>query len=224
MGNLKFQESSYEKFSDTFEKSVTAFKNNNGIFKLIDAGKLERKHYHALLKAIYQQMHVAGGSGLALAGALADNRYTSFRSYMIKHAQDENMYNHLIAEDLNTSGYTGPHPAEDFPDLATEACRSFAMYYALKHPVESLAIYYFFEAVSSRFGLDYGMRAAQQAGLNNESLKFIGSHYTDDQKHVNETLEVLKQQNFTPQQWALCEHAVRTISHLYTEMYNQAAR
>ena len=221
---VNYPESTFEKFNATCEACFSDFKNHNEIFRLIDEGKGKMKHYHNLLLTIFHQVYVAGSTTLALAGVMADGRNFKFREFMFSHAEEEQDHWKWIIEDLRNTGYAGPDPREQFPSYATEAYRSFAMHFAQKYPMESIAICYVLEGLSSKLGVDYGMKAAVQLKIGKEQMKFFISHGELDQGHEHDILTVIKDLPFSPHQWAVAEHAARCTLHFYREMYNHAAR
>jgi len=220
---VNYPVSSFEKFNATCEHCFATFHEGNEIMRLIDEGKLEMKHYHSLLRTLYHQVYVAGSTTLAAAGVMGDGRYFKFREYMFKHAEEEQNHWKWIIQDLRNTGYTGPDPREEFPSFVAEAYRSFSMHFSLKYPMESIAISYILEGISSKLGLLYGYKAATQLKLTKEYMQFFLIHGELDQGHEHEIVEVIKDLPLTPHQWAIAEYAAVTTLHFYREMYNWAA-
>ena len=90
--------------------------------------------------------------------------------------------------------------------------------------MESIAICYVLEGLSSKLGVNYGMKAAMQLKIGKEQMKFFISHGELDQGHETEILKVIKELPFTPHQWAIAEHAALCTLHFYREMYNHAVK
>lgn len=222
--HVKYPESSFDKFNATCEKCFTDFENDNEVMRLINEGKLELRHYHSLLRTIFHQVEWSGSVSLAYAGVNVDFRYSKFREYMFRHAFEEQNHWKWLIEDLRNTGYSGADPREEFPAPPTEAYLSFALSFAQRYPLESIAICYVLEGISSKLGLDYGMKAAIQLKLTKEQMKFFLVHGELDQGHEHEILDVIKELHFTPQQWAIAEHAAKCTLHFYREMYNWAIK
>lgn len=221
--HLKYPESSYEELAATCKHIAREFVAGNEIMRLIDDGEFTIEHFHSLLLTIFHQVTVAGSTTLALAGVMTDSRFFNIREYLLHHAEEEQNHWKWIVQNLRDTGYTGPDPREMFPAFPTQAYLSFSMSFSLKHPIESLAISYVLESLSSQLATDYGEKAAMQLKLSKEQMSFFLSHGELDKGHEADILEVLKEAPLSPYQWALCEYAAKATLHFYKGMYNYAA-
>lgn len=222
--NLKFPQSNYEKFEATSKSIASDFINGNEIMQLIDDGQVNIEHFHNLLLTIFHQVYVAGSTTLALAGAMTDKRLFKIREYLFKHAEEEQNHWKWIIQNLRDTGYKGADPRELFPPYPAQAYLSFSMNFSINHPLESLAISYVLESISSQLGSSYGMKAAMQLKLTKEQMSFFLIHGELDKGHEAEILEVIKSAPLSPYQWALAEYAAQATVYFYKEMYNYAAR
>lgn len=222
--SLKFPESNFQKFSETCRAISEDFIKGNEIMKLIDEEELTIEHFHSLLLTIFHQVYVAGSTTLALAGVMTDGRYFKIREYLFHHAEEEQDHWKWIIQNLRDTGYKGPDPRETFPSYPAQAYQSFCMTFSLKHPIESLAICYVLESISSQLGVKYGMKAAMQLKLTKEQMSFFVLHGELDKGHETEILDVLRDAPLSPYQWALAEYAAKSTLYFYKEMYNYAAK
>jgi hypothetical protein len=215
--------SSFEQFNASCEKLITDFQIGNPILDLIKENKLTVAHYHSLLNVIFHQVYIAGSTTLALAGSMVEPHRFAIREFLFHHAEEEQNHWKWIIQDLRNTGFTGPDPRAQHPPFVTEAYRSFAMHFALKYPLESIAICYMLESLSSKLGVKYGMQAAIQLGLQREQMSFFLLHGELDQGHETEILDALLAANLTSEQWSVAEHAAKCTAHFYKEMYVYAA-
>jgi heme oxygenase len=168
--------------------------------------------------------YVAGSSTLALAGVMTSTKYPFFREYLFHHAEEEQDHWKWIIQNLRDTGYSGIDPRNTFPEFPTQAYLSFASNFSLRHPIESLAIAYVLEKISSELAVEYGTKAAQILNLNRDQMSFFILHGELDQGHETEIFEVLERCELTPEQWGLAEYAAKATAHFYKEMYNHAAK
>jgi len=220
---LNLPKSSFDNFSKTVSSIASEFVEGNEIMRLIDSGEITMDHFHNLLVTIFHQVYVAGSTTLALGGVMTDNRYSRFREYFFHHAEEEQNHWKWVIQNLRDTGYTGPDPREMFPPYPTQAYLSFAMHFALKYPQESLAIAYVLEGISGQLAVNYGSKAASILNLTKETMSFFLLHGELDEGHEADILEMLKNADFTPHQWAIAEYAAKTTLYFYKEMYNYAA-
>jgi heme oxygenase len=192
--------------------------------KLIEEENLTIEHFHKLLNTIFHQVYTAGSSTLALAGVMTDNGMPAVREYLFHHAEEEQDHWKWIIQNLRDTGYIGPDPRAVFPSFPTQAYLSFAMHFSLKYPVESLAIAYTLEGLSSQLAVNYGLKAASQLNLTKEQMSFFILHGELDEGHEADLLDVLKNAKLTGEQWARAEYAAKATVHFYKEMYNYAAQ
>jgi hypothetical protein len=216
---LKYPESNFESFKAKTKDCFKYFIENNSILKLINDEQLELKHYHKLLLGLFHQVYMSSSS-FALAGAMEDSRRFRVREYFLHHAEEEQHHWKWIIQNLRDTNYSGQDPRELFPTIPTQAYISFAMYLANKQPVARLAMGYILEGISGEFGLHYGMQAAKILNLNKEQMSFFVLHGELDKGHSNDILEVLKEANLSPYEWAWCEYAAECTTKLYCDIYN----
>lgn len=220
---LVMPKSSFEQFEKAVANIGPDFIQGNKIMELIDEGKIEIKHFHKLLTTIFHQVYVAGSSTLALAGVMTDHRYPFIREYLLHHAEEEQDHWKWIIQNLRDTGYAGPDPRTVFPEYPTQAYLAFSVNFATRHPIESLAIAFVLESISSQLAVNYGVKAATQLQLSKEQMSFFILHGELDEGHEADLLAVLKEAPLTPEQWAIAEYAAKATLHFYKAMYNHAA-
>jgi len=221
--SVQMPHSSYEQFNATCDALIDDFQVNNPILDLIGNSALKLEHYHSLLNVIFHQVYIAGSTTLAIAGSMLEPKRFAMREFLYHHAEEEQNHWKWIIQDLRNTGYTGSDPRSVHPPFVTEAYRSFAMHFAMKHPLESVAICYMLESLSSKLGVKYGMQAAIQLGLQREQMSFFLLHGELDQGHETEIFDALLATDLTAEQWSLAEHAAKCTAHFYKEMYVHAA-
>ena len=216
--------SSAKKFKATCDILTNEFQQDNPILDLIANNSLTIAHYHRLLNAIFHQVYIAGSTTLALAGSMVEPHRFAIREFLFHHAEEEQNHWKWIIQDLRNTGYTGNDPRCEHPPFVTEAYRSFAMHFSLKYPLESVAICYMLESLSSKLGVKYGMQAAIQLGLTKEQMSFFILHGELDKGHETEIFEALESAQLTGVQWATAEHAAKCTAYFYKEIYKYAAQ
>jgi 3-oxoacyl-[acyl-carrier-protein] synthase-3 len=223
--NVKLQlpKSSFGQFQQICDQCFDDFLVDNAFMDKIVDGTVTMTNFHHLLDVIFHQVYISGSTSLAMAGCMTDPNQFKIREFLFHHAEEEQDHWKWIVQDLRNTGYTGKDPRECHPPFVTEAYRSFAMYYAMRYPVESIAICYILEGLSSKFGVEYGSRVARTLNLDKDQMSFFLLHGELDQGHETEILDVLKEANLSPEQWATAVHAAKCTTHFYKEMYNYAA-
>lgn len=217
--NWKRPQSNLKSYQGTQETAVQSFLKDNRVTELIESGKFSIKHYHSLLYSVFHQVYMSSSSFAISGGRLA---YTSVpaRGYLLHHAEEEMDHWQWILEDLESTGYEGPDPRNEFPVWPAQAYLSFGIYISMFKPIGRLAMAQVLEGISGEFGLKYGGKAIQQLKINKDQAKFFLIHGELDQGHTADIASILEKEELSPQDWAEMEHIARTTAQLYKNIYN----
>jgi hypothetical protein len=213
-----YPRSNSAEFSDLIGGLIAAFPQNKLCQKL-DSAALNVRDYHRFLNMIFHQTF-EGPSTFALAGANCDPRRQAVRDYLIEHAHEEKDHWQWVIEDLRATGFAGPDPRTQFPEPACQRYIAFNVYVAVRMPVARLAIAAFLEGVGATHGKKYATKLCQTVGLAASQAKFLFGHGDTDVGHMEDIMQVVRDADLTPYEWAWMGHAARTAASLYAEMYN----
>lgn len=217
-----YPQSSFEEFCKIAKDCVADFTKNNPIIESIDRGTFSVEEYHKLLLTLFHQVYYSSSS-FGLAGTMVDSRFYKVREYLMEHAEEEKGHWMWIINDLRKTGYKGPDPRSLFPAKPTQSYLAFAMFLGLKHPVSRLAMGYILEDLSGKFGVLYGGKVADLLSLNRDQVSFTVQHGELDEGHSDDILQILKDAELTPFEWAHCCHTAKMTIELYKDMYRYAS-
>ncbi len=220
---LEFPSATYEDFELLADQAIDDFLVGNILLVKLEDGTLAIEEYHDLLLTLFHQVYMSSSS-FALAGTMVDSRWFHVREYLMEHAEEEKEHWAWIVSDLRATGYRGADPRQNFPSLAAQSYVGYAMYLGSKFPVGRLAMGYILEGLSGRFGVQYGLKAANLLKLERHQVEFFVKHGELDAGHSDDILEVLRATELTPYEWAHCCHVARTTVALYKAMYNEAVK
>lgn len=207
-------------FREVVTQTVADFASNR-LFQAIDLGKFSIADYHSFLRMIFHQTFNAGPT-FALAGANCDSKFHEIRAYLLDHAVEEKDHWKWVLEDLQSSGYKGNSPLDEFPSPAAQAFIAFNYFTAYRCPIARLGTASVLEGIGATNGKKYALRLVELLGLKPHQLKFILGHGDTDVGHTQDIEEVLSAANLTPVDWGWLTHAAKTAGVLYRNMYEEA--
>jgi hypothetical protein len=214
----EYPRSDSAQFSALVADLIAAFPQNKLCQKL-DSGVFTLRDYHGFLNMIFHQTFEAA-STFALAGAHCDPRRHAVRDYLIEHAQEEKDHWQWVIEDLRATDYTGPDPRTRFPHPACQRYLALNVYVAVRMPIARLATAAFLEGIGATYGKKYATKLCRTVGLTTSQAKFVFGHGDTDVGHMDDIMQVLREAEPTPYEWAWMGHDARTAASLYGEMYN----
>lgn len=208
-------------FEATINSWLRHFPKNRFCTK-IDEGKLTMPDYHRLLKTLFHQVYFSANS-FALAAAHCHPRQTAARDYLMKHAEEEKTHWTWILKDLNSTGYRGRDPRDEFPHEAADAYVAYNFYTAQKMPLGRLAIATMLESLAGSIGKGYSERMIAQLELKPEQAYFFFGHAESDVGHTEELWKVLAECEISRNDWGWMCQAAATAASLYFHIYDECA-
>lgn len=210
-----------ETFLQTVERSVELFPQN-GMCRLLDAGKFSMGNYHSILLMIFHQTY-EGPSTFSLAAAHCPLNQSQAREYLQAHADEEKLHWQWVINDLKNTGYAGPDPRQNFPQTACQAYVAFNVYTAMRAPLARLAIAVVLESIGAKYGKIYATKICETLELKPNQAVFFFGHGDTDVGHAEDLLNVIEGCRLSDADWDWMIHAAATAGKLYKAMYDEAA-
>ncbi len=210
-------ESTREEFIRMAKAAVETF-GTNPMFAKIDAGQFALRHYHGWLRTIFHQVFQSAPT-FAMAGANCDLRMQPIRDYLIEHAEEERTHWRWVLDDLSSTGYTGPDPRSEMPNLPTQNYISLNFFLASRTPVARLGTAAVLEGIGATYSKRYSEAIGAQLGFKPDQLSFAYGHGDTDVGHTEDIYRVLSEADLSSYEWAWCTHAARMAGQLYGQMY-----
>jgi heme oxygenase/predicted GNAT family N-acyltransferase len=208
-------------FVAAVKEAITAFPTNR-VCQLVDSGKIELRHYHAILCTIFPQTYFTPFT-FARAAANCSWRHETAKDYLLRHAEEERTHWRWILSDLTTTGYEGPSVRHGIPHPTCQAYIGLNSFIADQVPVARLGISAVLEGIGAEYGGPYAKRLVRHLGLKADQTQFFLGHSETDKVHTAEIHKVIDQCELTPEEWMWMEHAARTAGQFYRAMYDHEA-
>lgn len=212
-----FPEASRDEFGKVVDEVILKFEQTSSLKKL-RAGDFGIADYHRLLVELFHQVYNSSGS-FALAAAHMSADKESARSYLIKHAEEEQEHWKWIINDLRNTGFQGISPLQTLPPPKALAYVSLNYYLSTKMPISRLGIALMLESVGANFGEKYGSTLVEMLKLDRTKVSFFLGHGNTDVGHTADLWRVLENCSISPQEWAWMCAATRTAGQLYCDFY-----
>jgi len=208
-------------FRHAVNGQIEHFKNAILIQRLMD-GKVEMRHYHAILTTIFHQTQSSPYT-FSQAAANCSWQHGEIKEYLLVHAEEERTHWRWVLDDLKNTYYQGPDPRTHFPHSTAEAYISFNHKIAHVMPIARLAIACVLEGIGGQLGSYYGKKLVQTLNLSIEQTSFFLSHGETDKHHMQELDDVIAKSNLTPEEMGWMTHCANVAGQLYYNMYNHEA-
>jgi hypothetical protein len=208
-----------------FERAVAAAIQNFPTSRLLqraDAGKVEMKHYHAILCCLFHQTYSSPYT-FARAAVNCEWRHEVAKEYLLRHAEEERTHWRWVLDDLKSTGYAGHDLRNAPPHYTTQAYLGLNYYIAEHTPIARLAIAAVLEGIGAAHGGVYGRKIVQQLKLQKSQASFFLSHAETDIVHTAELNEVLAASELTADEWAWMAHSAETAGRFYRAIYDHEA-
>lgn len=215
--NISRPTSSKSEFISSTERCYEHFLNNNFI-KKVRNDQLNLEDYHNLLINLFYQVYYSSSS-FALAASRCSWEEKVMRDYLIKHAEEEKTHWCWILNDLKSTNCR-IDPRTSHPGFKSSAYFSYAHFLANRNPILRLAMAYFLEGLSAKYGKSIGLDVCKKLGLQKEQASFFVLHGGLDEGHSEEVLDVLNNYNITDALWAEMVNVVECTTQMYANLYN----
>jgi len=213
---------SESRFRRELERLVDEFPRNRTCRKL-DEGRFTMDDYHGFLRMTAHQVASSSVTFEAAGRNMAQER-AGLQSYLFGHAEEERDHWRWVLSDLESTGYGGPNPLDEFPPAACAGYVAWNHWCASKGPVWRLANASYLESLGAKYGKRYAQRICQILDLGPDQASFLFGHGDTDIGHSAEILDHLSAADLTQREWDEAAHAVRVNAHLYFRMYEDMAR
>lgn len=204
-------------FVETAQSCFNEFLDNTFIEK-VNKNLVEIKDFHDLLCNLFYQVYYSSSS-FALAAGRCSWDQKIIRDYLIMHAEEEKTHWCWILDDLKSTGYT-LDPRSNFPGPQTTAYFSYAHFLANKNPLLRLAMAYFLEGLSAKFGQKIGSDVCKKLSLSPKQVSFFMKHGGLDQGHSEDVFKIMRTQPIDGALWAEMVNVIKCTAQLYKNLYN----
>lgn len=194
----------------------------NGMCRKVDAGLLDLRDYHRILRMIFYQTY-EGPQTFALAAINCPSRLQDAKDYLLRHADEEKSHWRWVLKDLETTGWKGEKVELSIPRPACQNYVSFNYFIALKMPIARLAIAAVLEGIGAAYGGYYAREICRILGLQTQQAQFYLGHGDTDVGHIEEIWRVIESSDLTSEEVLWMGHSAEMAGQLYKSMYEEAA-
>lgn len=205
-------------FERTVAKTIAGFPAAR-LLQLIDAGRVEMRHYHAILATLFPQTYSSPYT-FARAAVNCSPQHEAAKEYLLRHAEEERTHWRWVLDDLRATNYAGPDPREEPPHYTAQAYIGLNYFISEECPVARLAIAAAIEGIAAAHGGNYGSRLLSAMRLQKSQASFFLSHALTDVTHSAELNTVIATLTLTNEEWRWMNHAAATAGRFYRGMYD----
>lgn len=207
---------------ETLKKAWDREIKSTQLWKSVIEGKLEVRHYAALLRETY---HYTKRSPIIQSSAIPHFQ-VSHRDLVkpfLKHASEEEWHYKLCKTDLDNLGYSTETLDATNPIPATEGYLGFIFNrITFVNPLAYLGYLYNLEFMAIELGPEFIGQIAKNLNLSKNQLSFFRVHTEEDQDHVQELAKLVDKFVNSEKDRREIIYTAETATALYAQMMESA--
>lgn len=187
------------------------------------AGRVTREAYIAFLAEAYH--HVKHTVPLLMAcGSRLTERHAWLRDGLVAYIAEEHGHERWILDDIAACGADPDRVVARGPSLATELMVSFVYDQVERvNPLSLFGMVFVLEGTSVSIATRAAATIANKLGLPNDALRYLLSHGSIDQKHIEDFAHLVNRFDAARDRAAVV-HTARVIFKLYGDMFRGLPR
>lgn len=160
------------------------------IIKRLQAGRLSKDDYRALLLNLRQQV-IEGSRWIARSASSFDRHYADVRSIAIGHAQEEHRDYLVLEQDFVAAGGELSAIQNGERNAGSEALHAFLMYRASKpNPIDMIGAMWIIEGLGQKMANDWAEQIESMINTK-DATRFMRYHGENDDAHMQKLYQLL---------------------------------